>query len=115
MDDKIMEYPCTNKCLVYAACSEPCMVYRNYVEEAFREEKYKCFKIIPDPPLQIKELAILMNKGETDHLGCNYYPASDLLIIHCGREGGRVPTSIISRIRKRNTIKTAKNFPEELK
>jgi len=115
MDNKEMNFPCTKLCLVYASCSTPCMEYRDYVEEAFRQEKYKCFKIIPDPPQQIKELSVFMNRVQNkEEFAFNYYPASDLLIISTNDRDSIIPVALIGHIRKRDSITGAKNFPKEL-
>ena len=112
MDNKMMEFPCTKKCLVYACCNKICWAYTDYVEEAFREQKYKCFKIIPPPPKQIQELSELMNRVEHHTHKAKYYPASDLLIVYA--PDNETLVAVIGEIRKRKDIKRHHNFPKEL-
>lgn len=108
-----MEFPCTNKCLVYASCNKLCMPYRDYVQEAYRQEKYHCFKIIPSIPKQIRELAILMNRVHDGEYLVQYIPSSDLLMIsHVHME---MITSLITNVRKRKDVYSYHSFPNELK
>jgi len=113
MDEKRLEFPCTNKCLVYASCNNLCMIYRDYVEEAYRQQKYRCFKIIPPPPLQIQQLSELMNRVKDDKWLVNYYPAEDMLII--AFEVKEVIATIMGKIRKRKNLHDHPSFPDELK
>jgi len=116
MDEKRIEFPCTKKCLVYASCNRPCWDYKSYVEEAYRQDRYKCFKLVPEPPQQIKELSVFMNRVQNkEDYAFSYYPSSDLLIISNNEKDGIVPVAIINDVRKRDSIMEAKNFPQELK
>lgn len=117
MDEKIIKFPCTNKCLVYASCTKLCWPYRDYVEEAYRELKYRVFKIVPSPPLQIQQLSELMNRVEDDTFIVKYYPAEDMLIIY-NKETFHdriVPIVAIGRVRKRINLHDHPTFPKELK
>ena len=113
MDEKRLEFPCTKKCLVYSSCQKLCWPYRDYVQEAYRQEKYKCFKIIPSPPKQIQELSIILNKVEHDTFKVQYIPASDLLMI--SHKELEMLTALITNVRKRTDILSYHSFPEELK
>lgn len=113
MDDKIIEFPCTKKCLVYASCRAPCWDYRNYVEDSYRMYKYRCFKIIPPPPKQIQELSKLMNRVENPWFVVHYYPVTDMLII--SDKARESPHAIMSNVRRRKDLHSYSKFPEELK
>jgi len=113
MDEKRLEFPCTNQCLVYASCTKLCMPYRDYVQEAYRQEKYRCFKIIPELPNQIKELAILLNQVEHNDYLVQYIPATDLLMISFKEL--EMIVALIKNIRKRKNITSYHSFPKELK
>jgi len=110
--DKQIEFPCTNKCLVYASCQKLCMPYRDYVEEAYRERKYKCFKIVPPPPLQIQQLSELMNRIEDGLFSVKYFPTDDILMISLANDE---LITIMGRVRKRKNLHDNPKFPEELK
>ena len=113
MDEKRLEFPCTNKCLVYASCKTLCWPYRDYIEEAYRERKYRCFKIVPPPPLQIQQLSELMNRVKDKQWLINYYPAEDMLLISF--EVTEVLAAIMGNIRKRKNLHDHPSFPDELK
>lgn len=113
MDDKFLDFPCTKQCLVYACCNLPCDPYKNYVQEAFTSRKYGCFKIIPEPPQQIQELAEILNRVEGDKYMFSYYTASDVALISY-----KTPPSlcsVIAKIRKETTLKYHKDFPEDFR
>ncbi len=111
--DKQMKFPCTKQCLVYASCQKICWPYRDYIEEAFRQRKYRCFKIIPPPPLQIQQLSKLMNRVSDGTWLVQYFPSEDTLLISYEKKEQLV--SVIGDVRKRNNLYTIRSFPEELK
>ena len=113
MDDKIMEYPCTKKCLVFASCSITCMEYVNYVQDACQSKKYGCFKIIPEPPQNIRELAEIVNRVEGDKYVFSYYTSADIVII--SYKSPPKMYSAISNIRKIETLKYHPHFPEDFR
>ena len=113
MDDQNINFPCTNKCLVFASCTILCMKYIDYVQETYRSKKYGCFKIIPDPPQQIQELAEILNRVEGDKYVFNYYPYKDLVIISL--KSSPKLCSIIHSIRKLDTLKYNERFPEDFR
>lgn len=122
MDEKRLEFPCTKNCLVYASCQELCTPYRDYIQEAFRERKYGCFKIIPPPPKQIQELTKLLNRVRSPNYEATYYTDADMFVVYeetyeitDGEHYVLTPILTIKNVRMREDLMSHEYFPEELK
>ncbi len=122
MVTKKLEFPCTKQCLVYASCKEICTPYRDYVQEAYKEKKYRCFRIVPPPPKQIQELSEIMNRIERHDYKVIYYTDVDMFVVFTKEpellDGEHYSDRIIATlndVRKRTDLKSHKDFPEELK
>jgi len=89
------------------------MPYMDYVQDVFRSSKYRCFKIIPDPPQQIQELSDIINRVEGDKYKFSYYPGQDIAVIHYKDPFNMV--CVIGFIRKVTSLKYHPRFPEDFR